>query len=133
MHRNCIDEPTGILENNGVNLTPSSKEFRDFKTFVATAFRRKFSWKKEKKGFPSYVFDKDFSLFRKKTTLYWHLTPLNKTFLPFLKEEFRDVHNPDNMMPVISTCQLLLGHAMSFTSWHTENFNLPYINYHHSG
>ncbi|KAI9556053.1 hypothetical protein GHT06_018620 [Daphnia sinensis] len=62
-----------------------------------------------------------------------HPTPLQKTFLPFLNEEFRDVHNPDNMMPGINTCQLVLGHAMSFTGWHTENVNLLFINYHHSG
>ncbi|KAK4006265.1 hypothetical protein OUZ56_011421 [Daphnia magna] len=36
-------------------------------------------------------------------------------------------------MPGINTCQLLLGHAMSYTGWHVENFNLPSINYHHSG
>ncbi|XP_045024637.1 lysine-specific demethylase 4E-like [Daphnia magna] len=43
------------------------------------------------------------------------------------------MHNPDNKMPGINTCQLLLGHAMSYTGWHVENVNLPSINYHHSG
>ncbi|KAI9558517.1 hypothetical protein GHT06_015305 [Daphnia sinensis] len=89
--------------------------------------------KSRKKGFPLYVIGKDFSLFPKETTFYWDLTPLNKTFTPFLKEQFRDLHNPDNMMPGINTCQLLLGHAMSFTGWHTENVNLPSINCLHSG
>ncbi|KAK4021610.1 hypothetical protein OUZ56_003521 [Daphnia magna] len=51
----------------------------------------------------------------------------------FTAEEFRDVHNPDNMMPDINTRQLLLGHTMSFTGWHTKNVNLPSINYHLSG
>ncbi|KZR97609.1 Uncharacterized protein APZ42_007414, partial [Daphnia magna] len=96
-------------------------------------FRGVLQEKRRKKGFPSYVFEKDFSLFPKKTTFDWHLTPLNKTFLPFLKEEFHDMHNPDNKMPGINTCQLLLGHAMSYTGWHVENVNLPSVNYHHSG
>ncbi|XP_032785720.1 lysine-specific demethylase 4E-like [Daphnia magna] len=43
------------------------------------------------------------------------------------------MHNPDNKMPGINTCQLLLGHAMSYTGWHVENVNLPSVNYHHSG
>lgn len=79
------------------------------------------------------VFHFNFIMFQLRPLMLRHLTPLNKSFLPFLKEEFRNLHNPETMMPRFNTCRLLLGHAMCFTGWHTENVNFPSIIYLYSG
>ncbi|KAK4017309.1 hypothetical protein OUZ56_032256 [Daphnia magna] len=119
-----------ILDNSGVKLTPPSNEFRDFKTFTAKIFK-KYAQQcgavcVTPQGIPDYSL-KIGELAKEK------VCPHIQEYEQHSEEEFRDMHNPDNKMNGINTCQLLLGHAMSYTGWHVENVNLPSINYHHSG